>query len=398
MGLKNNTDKKNRTYKLEKLFERIREIYDSKRNQGNLNLLRTDTRAHWRGTAPKKRTEIPYAPFTVELEPPLWALILDFNVEKYFTDPETYLEIELVKTIYKFENFDDSSCVGKTIIPWLGVPFEPAIFGTDIIYSASDSPWIGKMPVIKDENDLEKLQELDFYRSGIMPLAHRFYTEINEMLPEDFSMVFPEWEKSIFSVLWHIRGIENLLIDMYEKPDFVRRLFKRITDERKKWFKNMSSFLNEEVGPGNLLNDEVGAPVISPKIYEEFILPSEIELGNFHGGISYWHSCGNTTDFLKLIKKLPGLKLFHVSPVTDLETAVEEMGKNGIPLQICVDPFKDIHMVSAEEMEKKLKGIKEICGNVAYTVRSDGIQKIKSVDFEINKLKQWIEIAKKVLP
>lgn len=381
----------------EELFDKIREICESKRNSDNANFWQLHAKTHWRGTAPKIRTQVAFAPFTVEPEAALWKHILDFDIQRYFTDPQTYLEIELKKTIYRFGNFDDCTCVGKTIPICLGVPFETTLFGMEAVYSDFESPWIGRSPVINAEEDLEKLPEVDFYKSGMMPLGHRFYKEIKDILPDDFNVVFPEWERSPFGVLWQIRGIDNLLIDMHEKPDFVHRLFERVTNERKRWIRKRANFLNEEIGQGNILNDEVGSPVISPEIYEEFILPSEIELGNFHGGISYWHSCGDTTDFVKLIRRIPGLSLFHVSPCTDLKTAVEEFGKNDIPLQICVDPTKEVHMASRKEMERKLKGIVEICGGVAYTVRADGLQKLLSLDVEIKKIKEWIRIAREVL-
>lgn len=389
---------KSKPYEFENLFNRIRKIHESKKNLDNIKFWNPKMRDHWVAIAPKTRKEIPFAPFMVEPEATLWGLMLGFSVKKYYTDPKTYLEAELKKTIYRFENFDDCTCVGKTIVIWLGVPFETTFFGLDAIYSDDENPWIGKSPVIKDENDLNKLQAVNFYKSGLMPLAHRFYNEIKDMLPDDFDIIFPDWGRSPFSALWHIRGLENLLIDIYDRPDFVCKLLNRITVEREKWFKERANFLNNKVGPGIILNDEVGSPIISPKTYEEFILPSELELADFHGGISYWHSCGNTTDFIKLIRKIPGLKLFHVSPFTDLKTAVEEMGKNDIALQICLNPVTDIHMATKIEMEKKLKEIVKICGDVAYTIRVDGIQKIKSVDYEIKKLKDWIEVAGKVLP
>ena len=73
-------------------------------------------------------------------------------------------------------------------------------------------------------------------------------------------------------------------------------------------------------------------------------------------------------------------------------------GKNDIALQICLNPVTDIHMASKMEMEEKLKEIVETCGDTAYTVRVDGIQKINSSDYEMKKLKDWIEVAKEVLP
>ena len=390
--------KKSKSNELEVLFEKVRNISESKRNLENIDFWNPNMRTHWVAIAPKNRRDIPFAPFSVEPEATLWGKIIGFNTKEYFTDPKIYLEAELKKTIFRFENFKDCTCIGKTIVIWLSAPFATTFFGLDVIYPDYDNPWIGKTPVINNEKDLEELPEVNFYKSGQMPLAHRFYQEIKSVLPEDFNVVFPEWGRSSFGILWHIRGMENLLIDMYEKPDFVHKLFKRVTDERKKWFRDWSNFLSKKIGPGIILNDEVGSPTISPGIYEEFILPSEIELGDFHGGISYWHSCGDTTKFLKLIRNIKGLKLFHVGPWTDLESSVEEMGNNGIALQICLNPVKDVQMATKAQMKEKLRYIKETCSKVAYTVRVDGVQPLNSLEIEINRLKEWIEIAKEVLP
>lgn len=382
---------------LEQLFDRVREIYESERNSDNRSLWEQHARAHWRGTAPKRKCELPIAPFTVEPEPALWRHILDFDIQRYFTDPRTQLEVELRKRVFRFENFHDCTCIGKAIPIWLGVPFETSLLGMDTVYSDTDSPWVGRSPVVKDEADLEKLPEADFYKSGLMPLAHRFYNEIKDMLPDDFDVIFPEWERSVLGPIMHLRGFNNLLIDTSESPDFVHKLVHRVLHERNRFNTQRAKFLKQEIEPGNLLNDEVGSPIISPKIYERFILPSEIELGHFHGGITYWHSCGDTTNFLKLIRRVPGITLFHVSSWTDLASAVEEFGKNGIAIQICVNPVEDLSLATRKDMERKLKEIAQTCGDVAYTVMADGLQKLHSLDAEIEKIKEWIEVAREQL-
>ena len=151
MKLEDKINKENKSSDFKELFDEVRSIYESNRNIENTNYWQTDTKAHWRGTPPKKRKELPVSPFSIELEPPLWGLILDFNVKQYFTDPKIYLEAELKKAIFKFKNFNDCSSVGKIIPLWLGVPFETTLYGLPAEYSDFDSPWIGKTPVIKDE-------------------------------------------------------------------------------------------------------------------------------------------------------------------------------------------------------------------------------------------------------
>jgi hypothetical protein len=54
-----------------------------------------------------------------------------------------------------------------------------------------------------------------------------------------------------------------------------------------------AKFLGEPVQKLKLYNDEVDCPTLSPGMYREFILSYEQELARIHGGLVYWHSCGN---------------------------------------------------------------------------------------------------------
>jgi uroporphyrinogen-III decarboxylase len=76
-----------------------------------------------------------------------------------------------------------------------------------------------------------------------------------------------------FSFAANIRGIENLLMDIYTDPDFVRDLFDRITEEvlapwimhLKKAFPNVKSISGDDA-TGSL-------PIVNPTIIREWILP-----------------------------------------------------------------------------------------------------------------------------
>jgi hypothetical protein len=76
-------------------------------------------------------------------------------------------------------------------------------------------------------------------------------------------------------------------------------------------------------------DDEVDGNIISPGTYEEFIYPSDQEFCRDHRGI-YFHSCGNLTPMLPLIRSLPNLRILHVSSLTDFSRAVEVFGDSVI--------------------------------------------------------------------
>lgn len=383
---------------IKRLIDKVRAISQEEKNLKHIEYwepLPETARDHWRGT-PKPRSVLHSAPITVEPELPLWGKILGFKIDEFYTNPATYLKYQLKMMIYRYENFLDHTCIGKEIPIWLGATLESSLFGAETIYPEDESPWLDREPVIRSESDLDMLEPPDFFKSGLMPLAHQYYEVIGDLIDDDFKVTFPEWGRSPFGVATHIRGYENLLVDIVSNPKFMKQLMRFITDSRKQWTRERAKFLDLEVEKGNIYNDEVNSPTLSTAMYEEFALPYEQELSEFHGGILYWHSCGNTTDLITSIAKIPGLEMFHVGPWTNLERAYQVFdGK--MPLEICVHPIQYVQKASPEKMQKNLMYIVDTCGPCPYTIRAEGLQVVNGVEEDLRKIKKWIDIANSVL-
>jgi hypothetical protein len=348
----------------------------------------------WRGT-PRPRRNLPKAPITVEPEMPMWGLMLGFKADKYYSDPLTYLENLLKIMIFRFEHWPEQSGAATEIPIWLGVTLESSLFGAKTLYDDNEYPWIDHEPVIRKESDLAKVKRPDFTKSGLMPLAHRFYEVIGE-LADGYNVVFPEWGRGPFGVATHIRGYENFLSDMIGNPRFAHRVMRLITDTRKEWIADRAKFLKKKIGKGNMYDDEVNCPSLSPSLYEEFVLPYEIELSDFHGGILYFHSCGDTTKLLPSIEKIKTIEMFHVGPWTDVRAAMEVF-EGKVPLEICLHPLRDVQRAAADEMEKKLVEIASACDGCAYSVRADGLQNIGNLSEDVKKIEMWMDIANSIL-
>jgi hypothetical protein len=191
--------------------------------------------------------------------------------------------------------------------------------------------------------------------------------------------------------------MQNLLVDIMENPGFVHRLMRFIVNSEKQWLEERARFTGEPVEPGKLYNDEIGAPLISPGIYRDFVLPYETELGEFRGGITYFHSCGNTTSFLPHIKQLPGLRLFHVGPWTDRLEAVDVMAPD-IALDFCLHPVDDVLFATESHIRGYLREIIKICGaNTRYSVRCDSQHLMRTVEEDHDKILAWRRIAGEML-
>ena len=383
---------------LKRLQGEVRKIAEEPRNQEKLRLWvpqPAHARDHWRGV-PCRIRDIGQVPYTIEPENAMWFKILGYNAQEYYTKPEVYLECQLRMSIFRHQYFDDDTAVGKNIPIWLGVPFEPSLFGVGVVFVPDEDPWIEKKPLVENEDDLDRLSPPDFYKSGLMPIAHRMYSGIGELLDEDFTVTFPEWGRSTFAVALHLRGMGNIVTDMIERPEFVYKLLQFVNESRKEWTKKRFEFLGYPVEKGNLYNDEVNCPLLSPSLYGEFILPYEQDLSRFHGGIAYWHSCGNTTPLLSLIRQIPNLEMFHVGPWTDFAKAIGVFGEE-TALEYCQNPIGDIYTASEREIREKLVSILKTGGGNAYTVRADGLQVYTSVNEDLKKIFNWATIARQVL-
>jgi len=349
--------------------------------------------------ADKRKEKRP--PITADWDRLQWSRLLHFDIKKYYTDALYYLKWTLATDIYRFRNFPDDTPLAKTIPLFLGVAFEPSLFEVPVVYSSTREPlFTSEGAVVKKKSDLAKIKAPDFFRSGLMPLAHKFYQEINELVPKDFSVIFPVWIRGPFGVACAMRSMQELLIDMIEEPKFVHELMRFITDSRKEYTRESRKFLGNvkvanSCSENSLANDEVSIPIVSPQLYEEFIFPYENELSKFYGGINWWHSCGNKTPLVSVIKKISqpiGFMDFALW-ADDLQRGVRNLG-GVIPFHVRPS-FGDISERSEEIIKNHVQGIMCICKGQNFAFRLDCFEPSDANEKDVDIMKRYLSIAKK---
>ena len=384
-----------RVEEIKRLQEEIRELSESSENKRRYKYWKQAgiSNDYWHGLPKDKE----YLPFTVEMEREAYANVIGFSLNDFYQDPYSYIASSLKMMLYKFKNFKDCTPIGKTIVYYPGAGYEKSIFGGEPVYSKHDA-WMSRENIISERIDIGSLKYPDFYKSGSMPYTHQFYDRLRELLDQDFILVFPQWNRSPWGVAWHLRGLDNLLFDIMDDEEWVGEFLQYLTESRKRWTVERAKFLNTEITTCNIYNDEITSPVVSPNIYKNLIRPTEIELSNFFGGVNFWHSCGNTTPFMKLINEIPGLHMITVSAWSSIEEAVKCYDKDNVTLEIQLHPYDGIIKCNdADYYKKTLIEIKDkVKGNKA-TIRAEGIQMCGSSEVEIPKVKKWIDCANDIL-
>ncbi|MEX1349859.1 MAG: uroporphyrinogen decarboxylase family protein [Desulfobacterales bacterium] len=154
---------------------------------------------------------------------------------------------------------------------------EAEAIGQEMKYSETDMPDVDRTrPLVRDRDDLKKIRTPDFDTQG--RFAH--VIEMNKLFRK---LIGGETEVSLqfcapFSLAANIRGFEQLIMDMYTDPDFVRNLFGRIVEELlipwilrlKKEFPNATSICGSDAS-GSL-------PIVNTDILKEWIIPYIVRL------------------------------------------------------------------------------------------------------------------------
>ena len=329
-------------------------------------------------------------PIRVTLTMRFFANNLGIDLVNHYEKPEKYVEDSLRILQFQHEEILDDR-LKKGIVVNFGEVFESSLFGSKPTFKYDMDPLLGA-PIIETERDLENLDYPDFYRSGLMPKIIETYETAGRIVKGRIPVFFENWGRSPWGVAFHLRGFQNLLEDVHERPDFAHKLLSFITESRIRWEKEKERYLGIKIERGSLQNDEVHSNILSPEIYKEFVYPYEKKLADFYPkGIFYFHSCGNITPFLDTITTIRGLTLLHISPVTDFGTAARKFGKK-LVFQKRMDPISDVEQSDAVTMERRIREALKIGRQTRMELDPGPIQNVS-----LKKVKKWISLARKVI-
>ena len=148
---------------------------------------------------------------------------------------------------------------------------EAESLGQEIIHSDTGMPDVDRSkPLIRDRGDLKKIRTPDFEKDGrfstVLEMNHHF-REVTGGLESTPCFC------AHFSLAANIRGIEQLLMDMYVDPEFAKELFDRLTDDvLVPWILKLQKTCPEAKGICG--NDAFASiPIVNLDIIKNWILP-----------------------------------------------------------------------------------------------------------------------------
>jgi len=280
-------------------------------------------------------------------------------------------------------------------------------------------------PVIQSEKDIEKLHfrpiRVDHESTDhAVERANELLGDILKVRKVGKTL----WRYGLTRVLIHMRGLNNMMLDMYDKPELIHRLMTFLLNDKMREIdlfeqENAVSLNNTEdniTGSGGLSptadipgKDFDGTPRVKhcicwgesqetigvgPAQFDEFVLQYQLPLMNRFGLVDY--GCCEPLDYKLdlLIKKIPKLRWVAVSPWADREICAERIGNKYVyvykpnPSHICLPK------PNWEAAEQDIRKTLEIArGCAVHIVMKD----IKTTHNQPERLTKWAKLALQIV-
>ncbi len=287
---------------------------------------------------------------------------------------------------------------------------------------------------IREPRDLAQLLPRTFAvdRQRTLARRHRLEDAFGDLLPvrvgnyDSMKVGTETWVGNfLVGLTWQIYrfiGNDRLLYWFYDSPESIHALMRYMVEDRKR----MLAYLEREgllvpntdrvmAGPGaygyvsDLPSPDPGAParvgdlwcwsesqettMVSPAMFEEFILPYYAEVSALFG-LTYYGCCEPLHDRLEaILKAIPNVRSVSVSAWADLEAMAEMLGRryvysckpNPVPIS-----GSTLDWAQVEHDLRRTQAAARDC-NVELLVRD-----VYTIDGDRPRIAQWVTVAKSI--
>ncbi len=340
------------------------------------------------------------------------------------TDFSRFLETRLRRTIYQWQHMRADMVVEPTLPCYLiindnnfGITVKkrtaPESVSSDIVSKEF-------IPQIKDYDDIEKIKDPVVTLDSVS--TDKMYQSMCDIFDGILSVEkkgIPGLDISLWDELVQWTGVQNALMDLAARPEFIHKILRRMLDvmlERLQIYENRNFLVsnngNYRVGSGGLgFTDElpekdyvksqvkaadmwVGGTAqifsaVSPEMHEEFALQYEIPyMSKF--GLVYYGCCEPLNKKIDILKKIPHLRKISMSPWADLDEGAEKIGKDFVfswkpSPAIFADDNWNIDFIR----KSFVNDLNKIKGCPVEIIMKD----ISTIRFQPQRLQEWTNMA-----
>jgi hypothetical protein len=356
-----------------------------------------------------------------------------------------HIETHLRARLWKAQQILDDEPLLPTV--WLWTPRPPGddrLWGVSLPMRRTEPLGAYKpIPPIVSESDMKRLHFPPYEEDAASKkrLEEQARELVGGLLPVKFHT--DEIHYGPFEWAVRLRGMDNLLYDVYDRPDFVHRLMAFITDGMIAYHlsREEAGAVDAEASwgfhtcyddlpgasvrggegargrPSHLTTQRPNDPItqrptpnaqrlqdcwayvhaqsaasFSPKMYAEFIQPYNARLAALFGKV-YYHGCEDLSAKAAIICDLPNLRLFHVGPWTPVEPVVSVLG-NRFALEVHSHPSNVLFAFTPDEIRADLRARHDAARGVPHVLK---LCDVETVAGRADRLRLWTELARETI-
>ncbi|MDC7238683.1 MAG: uroporphyrinogen decarboxylase family protein [Sphaerochaetaceae bacterium] len=276
-----------------------------------------------------------------------------------------------------------------SLSPYFSIHLEAAALGAKIDFSFKKGmPQVIEKPIKKiddftlPKNFLEKKEYIEFNK-----IIKKLNQKYNKKVPIIGKVIGP------WTLAYHLFGVENLIMQTILNPNVIKNFIKELSyspiNFAKQQFENGADFV--------VWADHVTCDLVSPQIYEEFVLPihqqAMAELS--HYGPIILHVCGNLEDRIDKLS-LSNMDMLHIDSRNDYAQSKNKMIKKMELIGFINNPYllrkgnpKDIRKETIKLLKQGVKFVAPECA-IPFNVPNENLIELTTTlhSYNLNTIEQ----------
>jgi hypothetical protein len=227
------------------------------------------------------------------------------------------------------------------------------------------------------------------------------------------------WSGDISTDLGYLRGIENIMIDMMDNPEWLHRLLAFMRDGIVRTHEQAESagdwglgaHQNQAMPYGEELRDPLPnvngvmrkelwcfmaaqeLTSVSPGMHDEFMLQYQIPILRHFGLVAYG-CCEDLTRKIGILRQIPNLRRIAVSPFTDVRKCAEQIGRDYV-LSYRPSPADMVsYGFDKDRINSILKRDFEFCKDSCFDIT---LKDVETVQNDPDRIRNWVKLARRMV-
>lgn len=311
--------------------------------------------------------------------------------------------------------------------PWVPVQAvtKCAGWGVEVKHIKGDDPR-GAYKIdypIRSEKDIDRLRmpchEIDEEKTA--EKASRLHDALGDIIDVDIerSPWYWRWSGDISMLLGQFRGIEHLMMDMVDQPEFLHKLTGFLSRGIRKVHDQAEE--NGDWGPSSSYNQampyahELARPSanqpgikrkeiwgyqaaqeltgVSPAMHEEFLLRHQMPIMETFGLVAYG-CCEDLTNKIDMLRAIPNLRRIAVAPFADTPRCAEQIGTDYV-LSYRPSPTDMVgYGFDPDRIRSIMNADLEACRDCHVDIT---LKDVETVESDPDRVRKWVALTRDII-